>query len=99
VGRTPAEARQDALRTALGRALAAQVDAGTWAGCGRDLAEGLCRDSRGLILRCQEVGAGKEWRLRGTLHHEDVAVDVSRQALWERLRAAGVPCRGDRPGS
>jgi hypothetical protein len=88
VGHTPEEALHDALRTALRQALAAQVDAATWARSGQALFESVLRHSSGLILSCKELGASKEWRLLGALHHKDVAVEMNRRALVDRLRAA-----------
>lgn len=87
VGRTPNEAIRDALRAALLRAVAARLDAETWARSGQSLFESLWRDSSGLILGWKELGARTEWRLRGSVHHEEVAVTLNSRVLGDRLRA------------
>jgi hypothetical protein len=86
VGRTPETALHDALRAALRQAVAAHVDADTWARRGQALVESMYRDSSGLILGWKELKSTKEWRLRGTVHHEEVAVRLNYRALCERLR-------------
>jgi hypothetical protein len=90
VGRTPAEAFQDALRTAVRQALAAQVDATTWARSGPAIFDGVMRNCR-VILSWKEIKATKEWRLTGPWHHQEVAVTLDRRALVERLRAVLLP--------
>ncbi len=87
-GATPEEALQDALRTALCRAIVAQVDADTWARRGPALFEGVARHGGEVIRSWKDLGAAKQWRLRGPLHHRDVAVEVNHQALVAHLRTA-----------
>jgi hypothetical protein len=87
VGPTPEEALRNALRAALWRAVAARVDAETWNRNGQALFENLWRDSRELILSWKELAARKEWRLRGNLHHEELAVTLNCRLLTDRLRA------------
>jgi hypothetical protein len=98
VGRTPDAALQDGLRKALRQALAAQVDAATWARSGHALFERVLGHGDGLILGFKRLGASKEWRLLGTLHHQDVAVEVDRQALVAGLKAAQMSVRCCYPG-
>jgi hypothetical protein len=88
VGATPTEALQDALRTALHQALAARVDALTWARTGSALYEQVARHGGEVIHGWKELETSKQWRLRGTLHHCAVAVEINRHALAERLHAA-----------
>lgn len=87
VGRTPEAALQDALHTALRQALASVVDAETWARNGSALCAGVLRDSSGIILGWKDLGARKEWGLRGLLYHKEAAVEVNLSALADRLRA------------
>jgi len=89
VGSTPEEALQDALRAALRQAVAARADGGGWARGSLAPWEDTGRDG-GLVLGWRELRATKEWRLRGALYHTEVAVDVDRNALAERLRGAHV---------
>jgi hypothetical protein len=86
-GRTPDLAIQDALRTAVYRAVAAQVDGKTWARRGKVLAEEVWRNRGGLIRGWKELGASRGWGLKGAVHHKDLAVEVNRRALAERLQA------------
>jgi hypothetical protein len=98
VGRTPDAALQDGLRKALRQALAAQVDAATWARSGHALFDNVLGRGDGLVLGFKRLGASKEWRLLGTLHHQDVAVEVDRQALVAGLKAAQMSVRCCYPG-
>jgi hypothetical protein len=88
VGKNPDDAFRDALRTALSRASAAQVDAARWTRFGPALVEDVVRDRDRLVVAWRELSATKEWRLRGTLHHREIAVELNREALAERLQAA-----------
>jgi len=97
VGRTPGEASQDALRTAVGQALAAQVDAETWARSGRAILDVVLRNCGGIILSWKELKATKEWKLTGPWHHREVAVTLDRRALVGRLRAVLVPGESHSP--
>jgi hypothetical protein len=90
VGRTPEDALRDALRAALCQAVAAQVDAGTWARDGQALCACVCREGGGLVLGFRDLGAGREWKLTGRWHHREVAVAVDVQAVNARLHAASV---------
>ncbi|HWG42818.1 MAG TPA: hypothetical protein VN688_08545 [Gemmataceae bacterium] len=89
VGRTPEEALQAAFRAALRRAIITQVDADAWTRQGAVLFESVWRDRSGLILSWKELKTKKEWHLRGSLHHEAVAVQFNYRALGERLRMIG----------
>lgn len=99
VGRTPEEALRDGLGTALRQALAAQVDAATWARNGQNLFEVIRPCGGDFLLGWKELGATKEWRLLGTLHHKDLAVKLNRRALLDRLRAVQGPVRCCYPGA
>ena len=94
-GKTPEEALRQALHTALDRAAAALVDAESWASNGAALRASLARDGGDLIRGWRDLGGRKEWKLRGTVYHREVAVDVNREALLTRLRAAQAPGRED----
>jgi hypothetical protein len=50
------------------------------------LVDEVLRNSGGLIQDWKELGASKQWKLRGTVHHKEVAVNVNCRALRERLR-------------
>jgi len=89
-GGTPDEAVQDALRTALARAVAAHVDAETWARYGSALVERVAPHAGELIRSWKELTASRQWRWRGPLYHCEVAVALHRQALADRLRAVPV---------
>lgn len=91
VGRTPADASQNALRTAVQTALAAQVGPDTWTRSGQLLFEHILRNSEGIILGWKELRASREWKLRGTVHHAEVAVEVNMSLLAQRLRAVPIP--------
>lgn len=86
VGKTSPEALEDALRTALVRAVAEQVDPDLPHNR-QALAERLLGNHAGLIRGWRELRASKEWKLRGTVHHREVAVQVHRPGLLARLRA------------
>ncbi len=90
-GRTPDEALRDALRTALYQVCATQVDADTWSGNWRVLFEDVWANQSSILRSRQEVGSTWEWRLTGTLYHKEVAVEVDRQALVDRLHAVLHP--------
>jgi hypothetical protein len=87
MGRTPGEALQNAFRTALLQAIADQTDAGRRADGNSDLVDAILRDGGGLIVSWKELGTKKEWRLKGSLYHRQVAVTVDARRLAERLRA------------
>jgi hypothetical protein len=88
VGRTPEEAHQDALRAALRRAIATQVDPNTGTRGGQTLFESVWRDRGGLIQSWKELKSKKEWHLGRSLYHEEVAVRLNYRVLGDRLRAA-----------
>ncbi|HWY85563.1 MAG TPA: hypothetical protein VNX28_02505 [Gemmataceae bacterium] len=86
-GKTPKEAIQDALRNGLARAIAAQVGADAWVKYGQVLLGNVSRNSAGLIRSWTEIGTSKELRLKGTVHHKEVAMEVDHHALADRIRS------------
>jgi hypothetical protein len=82
------------LRAAVRQAVAAQVDEGSWARGGHVPCEDAGRDCRVLVVGWRELGATKEWKLRGALHLKEVAVEVDRHALAAWLRGGHVVGRG-----
>jgi hypothetical protein len=89
-GKSPQDALQDALRNGLARAIAAQVGPDAWTKYGQVLLGKVLADSGGLIRSWTEIGTSKELRLRGTLHHIEVAVDVDHHALAARVRSTFI---------
>lgn len=77
-GHTPEEAFQQAVRTALSKALAAQVDVDTWSRSGPLLADDAVRNADRIIRGCRSLGATKQWKLGGSVHHTEVAIDMDR---------------------
>lgn len=88
VGRTPEQAVEQALRTALREALAAEVDARALARGGPELFEAFWLDRALLIRSCKDIAAGTEWGLYGKMHRREIAVELDRHALVQRLHAA-----------
>ncbi len=88
MGRTRAEALQNAFRTALLQAIADRNDASARADRNSDLVDAILRDGNGLIVSWKELGTKKEWRLKGSLYHREVAVTLDGRRLAERLRVA-----------
>lgn len=88
MGRTRAEALQNAFRTALLQAIADRNDASARADRNSDRVDAILRDGSGLIVSWKELGTKKEWRLKGSLYHREIAVTVDGRRLTERLRAA-----------
>jgi hypothetical protein len=91
VGRSAEEAIQDALQSALVRAVSAQAEAASWAQSNPALCKIVLSDAGDLVLRWRELASSKEWRLKGTLYHRELAVEVDRNALLGRIHAAGGP--------
>jgi hypothetical protein len=85
VGRTPEAALRDALHTALYQAVTTRVGAGSRTWNDRDLSDDIWRNAGDLILRWEELGSRKEWKLRGLVYHKEVAVEVNGRALADRL--------------
>lgn len=85
VGRTPGEALQNAFRNALLQAITDRVDTSARARKNPEFFETLLRDSSSLIVGWQELGIKKEWRLKGTLYRQKVAVTVDCHLLADRL--------------
>jgi hypothetical protein len=86
-GWTPAEAVQDGLRNAVKHVAADLGGTGNDGQATVTLCDEVLRNSTGIILGWNEVGAQKEWRLRGSFHHKGLVVAVNRQALWVRWQA------------
>jgi hypothetical protein len=90
VGPTPTESLQKALRAALENAVAAEP--GGWAVVKSPvLLERLMRES-GLYRCWKQLSITKEWRLRGSLYHLQVAVELDRTVLVAQLQNALQHC-------
>jgi hypothetical protein len=92
-GRTSAEALQQALHTALSRALAAQLDERTPSRTVTALLDDVWNHRDAVIRRWKILGATKHWKLTGAVYHVQVAVELDRRSLWSRLGAAGSEAR------
>jgi hypothetical protein len=90
-GKTPTDAAHDALRAALFKAIAAEMSMEARQHDGPTLTASILRDSSSLVVTWKELNAWKVWKLRGTVHHKEIAVEVNRQALVERLRNLNRP--------
>jgi hypothetical protein len=90
-GRSPDEALQHAFRVALTRGLASQFDAGTWQRDGQVILDDALRNTSGIVRSWRELSASKEWKLVGSVYHVEVAMEIDRRALADRLRLALVP--------
>lgn len=90
VGRTPQDAARNALRTAVERAVAARLDADTWARRGPAIVEAVLR-SNGLIVSWRVQSTSRQWRVRGTFYSCDVSVGLSRAVLHARLVVTDTP--------
>lgn len=93
VGRTPADAACNALRTAVERAVADQLDADTWARRGPALVEAVLQGND-LVVSWRPQSMVRQRRVRGTLYHCEVAIGLSRPVVRDRLAAAGAPTNG-----
>jgi hypothetical protein len=90
-GRSPEEALQQAFRIALSRGLASQFDTGTWQRNGQAILDGALRNTSGIVRSWRALSASKEWKLVGSVFHAEVAMEIDRRVLLDRLRITSVP--------
>lgn len=89
-GKTSQAALHDALRLAVSQAMAAQVPESIWTRHGPVLVEDALRKDARLIVGWRELSSTRQWKVGGTMYYSEIAVEIDRRVLLDRVRSLPV---------